>query len=181
MEKYHDQEAYFFLLAGVISALFAIPVNAQWYVGAAVGATKTKIGDGVLPITGSTASSLTKDDSANVYGVVAGYDFTRNWAVEGGYANNGKFSARRTSTAGTVGTLGAQVEGSAWHLAGIGKLPLQDQFYLFGKLGVAATSTKTNLDTTGAVTLSAGTSTSRKKSEANLLWVSAPDMTSTVA
>lgn len=159
----------YFFIAGAI-AVTAAPASAQWYVGAAIGATKTKIDDGVLPITGSTASSLTKDDSDTVYGLAVGYDFTRNWALEGGYVDNGKFSARRTSTAGTVGTLGAQSKGNGWYGTGIGKLPLQDHFYLFGKLGVAATTTKTNVDTTGAVTLPVGTSTSRKKSEANLLW-----------
>jgi OOP family OmpA-OmpF porin len=159
----------FLLITGTI-AIAAIPASAQWYVGGAVGVTKAKIDDGVLPITGSTASSLNKDDTATVYGLAVGYDFTRNWALEGGYVDNGKFSARRTSTAGTVGTLGGQSKGNAWYATGIGKLPLQDQFYLFGKLGVAATTTKTNLDTTGAVTLPVGTSTSRKKSESNLLW-----------
>jgi OOP family OmpA-OmpF porin len=159
------------LVIALVAALLAMPASAQWYVGGAAGVTRTKIGDGVLPISGSTASSMTtKDASATVYSLAAGYDFTRNWALEGGYSNNGKFSARRTSTAGTVGTLGAQTEGSAWYFAGIGKLPVHDQFYLFGKLGIAATTTKTNLDTTGAVTLPAGTSTSRKKSESNLLW-----------
>lgn len=140
-----------------------------WYGGVAVGITKIKIDNSVLPIAGSTASSLSKDESANVYGLGIGYDFSRNWALEGGYAHNGKLSARRTSTAGTVGTLGVQGDGSAWSLAGIGKLPLQDRFYLYGKLGLAATTTKTNLDATGAATLPAG-GASRKKSELNPLW-----------
>ena len=140
-----------------------------WYGGVAVGITTIKIDNNVLPIAGSTASSLSKDESASVYGLGIGYDFSRNWALEAGYAHNGKLSARRTSTAGTVGTLGAQGDGSAWSLAGIGKLPLRDRFYLFGKLGLAATTTKTNLDATGAVALPAG-GANRKKSELNLLW-----------
>jgi len=161
--------------AGLMSG-FSASVCAQqsaddtgWYGGVAVGTTKVKIDDGVLPITGSTASSLSKDDSASVFGFGLGYDFSRNWALEGGYAHNRKLSARRTSTAGTVGTLGAQGDGSAWSLAGIGKLPLQDRFYVYGKLGLAATTTKTNLDATGAATLPAG-GASRKKSEWNPLW-----------
>ena len=157
-------------ILGGMAALLATPASAQWYVGAGVGATETKIPSGVLPITGSTASSLSKDDSATVYGLALGYDFTPVWALEGGYVDNGKFSARRTSTAGTVGTLGAESKGTAWYAAGIGKFPLQNNFYLFGKLGAAATTTKTNLDTTGAVVLPTGTSASRKKSEANPLW-----------
>ncbi len=156
--------------AGAMAGLLAMPAAAQWYVGGAIGVTKAKIDDGVLPITGSTASSLSKDDSASVYALAVGYGFTRNWALEGGYASNGTLSARRTSTGGGVGTFGAQSKGNAWYAAGIGKLPLQNQFYLFGKLGLAATTTKTTLDTTGAVALPAGTSSSRKRSESNLLW-----------
>ena len=141
-----------------------------WYGGIFGGATKAKIGDGVLPITGSTASSLSKDETAGVFGVALGYDFSPQWAVEGGYVDNGKLSARRTSTAGTIGTFGAQVEGTALFLAGIGKLPLQNGFYLFGKLGLARTTTKAQLDTTGGFALPAGIGTNPKRTESNLLW-----------
>ncbi len=160
------------LLSGFSASLCAQqPVDEKgWYGGVAIGGTAAKIDDGVLPIAGSTASSLSKDDSAGVFGLVVGYDISRHWALEGGYVKNGNFSARRTSTAGTVGTFGARSDGSAWTFTGIGKFPLQNQFYLFGKLGLAATTTKTDLDTTGAVVLPAGTSTNRKKSEWNLLW-----------
>jgi len=164
------KKPFLFFVPGVTAMLLAMPASAQWYVGGGVGITKTKIPGNVLAIDGSTASSLATDETSTVYTLGAGYDFTRNWAIEGGYSNNGSFTARRTSTAGTVGTLGAKSEGSAWVVSGIGKLPIQDQFYLIGKLGLAATTTKTNLDTTGAVTLPAGTSMNRKKSEANLLW-----------
>lgn len=160
----------FRIALGAVAMSLAMPAAAQWYVGGALGGTRTKVPDSVLPMGGSTASSLAKDGTASVYGLGVGYDFSPNWSLEGGYTSNGKLSARRTSTAGVVGTFGAQTKGTAWYLAGIGKLPLQDQFYLFGKLGLAATTTKTNLDTTGAFVLPAGISTSRKKSETNLLW-----------
>jgi OOP family OmpA-OmpF porin len=165
-----NKKIYLILLSGVVAGLVSVPASAQWYVGGGAGITKTSIPSDVLAITGSTASSLSTDESSTVYTLGVGYDFTRNWAVEGGYSNNGSFNARRTSTAGTVGTLSAKTEGDAWFVAAVGKLPIQDQFYLLGKLGVAATTTKTNLETSGAVTLPAGTSTNRKKSEANLLW-----------
>jgi len=160
------------LMSGFSAGLFAQqPADATgWYGGVGLGVTKIKIDDGALPISGSTASSLSKDDSAGIFGLSLGYDFSRNWALEGGYTSNGKLSARRTSTAGTVGTFGAEGDGSAWFLAGVGKLPLQNQFYLLGRLGLAATTTKTKLDTTGAVTLPAGTNANPKKSETNLLW-----------
>lgn len=162
--------------AGILSGFPAL-VHAQqpmvergWYGGVAIGSTWVKMDDGALPMAGSTASSLAKDESASVFGLGVGYDFSRNWALEGGYTKNGKFSARRTSTAGTTGTFGAQSDGSAWYLSGLGKWPVNPQLYLFGKLGIAATTVKTTLDTTGAFALPAGTSTSRKKSETNLLW-----------
>lgn len=160
----------FFLAAGVMATMASMPASAQWYVGGALGATKSKVSDSALPISGSTASSLSKDESASVYGLGVGYDLNRTWSLEGGYTSNGKIGGRRTSTAGTVGTFGAESTGYAWYGTGIGKLPLQDKFYLFGKLGLARTTTKTNLDTTGAVTLPAGTNMNRKHSEFNLLW-----------
>jgi OOP family OmpA-OmpF porin len=164
------KKAFLVFFSGIVSALLAVPASAQWYAGGGVGIAKTQIPGNALQIDGSTASSLATDESTTVYSLGVGYDFTRNWAIEGGYSNNGSFTARRTSTAGTIGTLGAKSEGSAWLVSGVGKLPIQDQFYLLGKLGLAATTSKTNLDTSGAVTLPAGTSMNRKKSEANFLW-----------
>lgn len=170
----HTKLAALLVSAGTLSGFSAglcaqQPDQRGWYAGGAIGVTQTKIDDGVLPIGGSTASSLSKDESATVWGLAVGYDINRHWALEGGYANNGKFTARRTSTAGTVGTFGGQSKGDAIYFAGIGKLPLQNNFYLFGKLGLAATNAKTHLDTTGAVPLPNGVSET-KKSEANLLW-----------
>lgn len=160
------------LLYGFSASLYAQQATDEkgWYGGVFGGITKAKIGDGVLPISGSTASSLSKDDSAGVLGVALGYDFSPQWAVEGGYVDNGKLSVRRTSTAGTVGTFGAQVDGTAFYLAGIGKMHLANRFYLFGKLGVARTTTEANLDTTGAFALPAGIGANSKRTESNLLW-----------
>ncbi|MSQ62863.1 MAG: hypothetical protein EXR33_03340 [Betaproteobacteria bacterium] len=53
-------------------------------------------------------------------------------------------------------------------MQGIGKLPLDTDFYLFGKAGLAETRAKTNLSTTGAVP--AATSTSPKRSKASFVF-----------
>ncbi len=137
---------------------------------AAPGITMTKIPNDVLAISGSTASSLSKDDSSSVYTLGGGYDFTKNWAIEGWLFQQRKIQLPAHEHGGRHRHSRRSVRGSAWYVSGIGKLPLQDQFYLYGKLGVAATTTKTNIDTTGAVTLPAGTSANRKKSEGNFLW-----------
>ncbi|MSQ62864.1 MAG: hypothetical protein EXR33_03345 [Betaproteobacteria bacterium] len=111
------------LVCGTLTAGFAPGLRAQaaapatddkgWYGGVAVGTARFKFASDVLPIAGSTAQSLSKDESASTFALAVGYDFSRYWAVEGGYANNGNISARRTSTAGVVGTSGGTIDTSA--------------------------------------------------------------------
>ncbi len=160
------------ILSGVSTGLYAQQQEVDekgWYAGVFGGLSKGDVDDSALPITGSTASALSKDDTTSVLGVAIGYDFSSRWALEGGYTINGKGSARRISTAGTVGSLGADVEGTAFYLAGIGKLRLDNKAYLFGKLGVARTTTEANLSSTGFA-IPAGVPINRKRTESNLLW-----------
>lgn len=168
------------LVCGTLTAGFAPGLYAQataqatddkgWYGGVAVGGARNKFETDTLAIVGSTASSMAKDDTAGAFALAIGYDFSRNWAIEAGYLDYGNFSARRASTAGAVGTANATIDTNAWTLQGIGKFPLENQFYLFGKAGLAQTRTESNISTTGGVALAAGPSTNPKRSKAGFVF-----------
>ena len=89
---------------------------------------------------GRTASDPTgiagaKDDKDNSWRAFGGYQFNRYFGVEGGYVDLGK--------SGIVGAPGnaLRFDSQAWHATAVGSLPLNPQFALTGKLGLARTET----------------------------------------
>ena len=74
----------------------------------------------------------TDKNSQAVVGVVAGYKFNPYLAVEAQYTGAGKVTDQ----------VSGSVKVDAPSLSGIGYLPLNDHFSLYGKLGVASTKSK---------------------------------------
>ena len=116
-------------IAALLSAVVAAPAFAAdngFYIGADLGRSSTSAAAGAV---------LTKS-SDTVFGVLAGYQFTKNWGAEAFYTGAGKWTAQ--DTAGL-----ANVNGKAdtWGVVGTGTLPLSDAFSLYGKLGYASTKT----------------------------------------
>lgn len=112
--------------AKVAVAVAALAVSAfasaqqQGYVGLSAGESWTDTNGG--------------DKRDTAYKLYAGYDFHRNWGVEGGWADLGKPNY-------------PQGEGreTAWFIAGRGILPINEQFNAFAKLG----ATRNKLDLGG--------------------------------
>lgn len=75
-------------------------------------------------------------DSQTVAGIVAGYQFNRYLAVEGQYTGIGK----------VTDNLSGSAKADALSLTAVGRLPLNDAFDVYGKLGVAATKSKVSSD-----------------------------------
>lgn len=115
------------LFAVVVGAALALPLFAQAegaYVGGNIGRSELKLsGDG---------SGKENKTSFKAY---AGYDFTANFGVEGGYVDFGKLKD-------SDGGASASLETSALYAAATGTLPLNEQFSLFGKVGVTRNHTK---------------------------------------
>jgi OOP family OmpA-OmpF porin len=135
------------------------------YVGLSVGQSKVEIADSFLPTPGgTTASSVSKDETDTGFKIYAGYRMHRNFALEGGWADLGSFKATRNVTAPAVGSLSAEIESSGPYIDALGILPLQ-QFNLFAKLGAIYATTKTTLSRTGAVVFVPGANTTPEDSE----------------
>ncbi|MFN0161913.1 MAG: outer membrane beta-barrel protein [Burkholderiales bacterium] len=97
------------LAAALCPLLLAAPAGAQsanaaqWYIGAGIGAART-------------------DSDATSYKLYLGNQITRNWGVELGYQDLGRYRSANIDT---------------WTLAGTGTLPLSANWSILGKLGVA--------------------------------------------
>ena len=100
---------------------------AQPYVGASLGQADmdARVRLGLAP--GSDSSASETDTAYKLFG---GYQLNRNLGVEAGYVVHGKM---KIPLSGRI----AALEPKSLYLAATGTLPLNEQFSLFGKLGVA--------------------------------------------
>jgi len=116
------------LFAVVVGAALAFPLFAQaegTYIGANVGRSELKLSD--------EEGSIKKSDTG--YKAYAGYDFTQNFGAEAGYVDFGKLTQND-------GGAKLEVKNHAFYVAATGTLPLNEQFSLFAKAGVAQNRTK---------------------------------------
>lgn len=122
-----------------------------WYAVGSIGQAKIKdidqAGiDAELIDNGVTGLSSSADKTDTAYKLQAGYQFNKNFALEGGYFNLGKATY---AAAFTGGVANASVKADGWSLSAVGILPLNEQFSLFGKLGAAYNTVKANATGTG--------------------------------
>jgi OmpA-OmpF porin, OOP family len=105
----------------IITSNAAFAGDNGFYVGANLGIGKPEI---------DTTNGTDKTSSA-VGGALLGYKFNKYLALEGQYTGIGKVTDKVNGSA----------KGDAASLTAIGILPLNDEFNLYGKLGVAHTKT----------------------------------------
>jgi OOP family OmpA-OmpF porin len=95
---------------------------------------------------GSGAAVVMREQQDTAYKVFVGRQFSRNFGLEAGYFNLGKFSFGSTSPTGTLNGQ-YQVEGVNVDL--IGTAPLSDSLALFGRIGAQYANTRGNFAGTG--------------------------------
>ncbi len=171
---------------GTLGSLIAGPVVAQeagqFYGGLSVGRSKAKIGDERITANllgaGLTTTGMTNDDSSTGYKLFGGYQLHRNFAVEGGYFDLGKFGF--TSTTVPAGTLDGRIKLRGVNLDLVGRLPLGDRFSVLAKVGGQYAQARDTFSGTGFVN---ALNPSPKKSELNyklglgLQYAFTPDIT----
>jgi OOP family OmpA-OmpF porin len=118
----------FALVAGVTAAsAFAQTTTPSAYVGVGINFADRNY----LSPAGATNVN---DDGYRASGkIFAGYDFSNMYGIEGGYTD-----FRKSNSNFTLNGTSASVsnDAHAWYLAGKVQQPLNDQFSVFGKLGV---------------------------------------------
>ena len=103
------------LLLSAFIAAPAVAADMGYYVGVNVGSAKI---------------DSPGFDTTTSFGVLGGYNFNQNFAAEVAYTNFG------TKDYPTL----PGVKSDAWSLSGVGSYPINEQFSVFAKLGVASTT-----------------------------------------
>ena len=140
----------------LIASPYAMADDTGWYGGISIGQSKAKIDDARIASnllgSGLSTSSITNDDSDTGYKIFAGYKFNKNFALEGGYFDLGKFGFAAT-TAGP-GTLNGSIKLQGINLDAVGILPVGQGFSLFGRAGVNYAQARDSFSGTGPVNVS---------------------------
>ncbi len=98
-------------------------------------------------------------------GLAFGQSLDENWGYEVGYLNFGKVSETYTDP-GSGDTASGSLRSQAVYATGVGKLPFNDVFSAYGKLGIAVINSKA----TGSITSEAFTgSGTENETKANLM------------
>mgnify|MGYP001267342791 CR=1 FL=1 len=139
------------IATAALATLVATPALAQSYqynphegpyIGAAFGHAKTgadlDLADG-LRSEGFTVISTNTDDTDVGFKVFAGYQFNPNFAIEASYLNFGEFESNaQTVVLGEPLAVNSDISVEGFGFALVGKLPIQNGFSVYGKLGLVA-------------------------------------------
>jgi OOP family OmpA-OmpF porin len=140
-----------------LASLLAAPAVAQEggyvYGGLSVGQSRARIDDERITANlldaGLATRSMSLNESDAAFKLFGGYQFNRNWALEGGYFNLGKFGY--TSTTVPAGTLHGQIKLQGLNLDVVGTLPLSERFSVIGRAGLQYAEARDSFTGTGAV------------------------------
>jgi len=128
-----------------------------WYGGLNVGQSASvidnaRIKSGLLS-SGLTATSIDDKDKDTGYKLFGGYQFNRNFSLEGGYFDLGKFGY--TATTVPAGTLKGEMKLRGLNLDAVGMLPFGEakKWSAFGRVGVTYNDVNDTFSGTGAVTV----------------------------
>ncbi|WP_296923801.1 outer membrane beta-barrel protein [Polaromonas sp.] len=123
------------------------------YIGGNIGRTKADFDNGTINRTlaaqGLGITSISEDDRDTGYKLFGGYQFNRNFAVEGGFFDLGKSSYRFNTL--PLGSFSGETRVRGLNLDLVGILPVSDRFSVFGRVGAAYAQSRANFASTGAV------------------------------
>ena len=123
------------------------------YGGINVGRSRATIDDprisGSLINNGFAVNSLADANRSTGFKAFGGYQFDRNFSLEGGVFSLGSFGYHATTT--PAGTLDGQAKVRGLNLDLVGTLPINDRFAVFGRAGVTYAEAKDRFVGTGAV------------------------------
>ncbi len=151
----------------VIASPFAVADDTGWYGGANIGQSRAKIDDARITRSllggGLATTSISNDDSDTGYKLFGGYRFNRNFAVEGGYFDLGRFGF--TATTVPAGTLNGNIRLKGVNLDLVGTVPITEKFSAFGRVGVNYAEARDSFSGTGVVNV---LNSNPSKREANI-------------
>lgn len=143
------------LLAGfgsllVTSAFAQVQDPGFWYGGLSVGKARHKVDESSVAASalgGAAVTGISSDERDTAYKLFGGYQFNRNFALEGGYFDLGDTSFSATAPGGPL-TQSSGVKGFNVDL--VGTLPITERFSLLGRVGAAYGRNRTSFGGAGS-------------------------------
>lgn len=140
-------------LAALLAAVSLTTVAADngFYTYGSVGVTDSKRKsetDTAITNAGVTAFTSSAKERDTGYKLQGGYRFNKFVAVEGGYANLGKFTYDAVATV-PVSTRHGDLKADGWNVSVVGSAPVSNTFAFIGRLGVLVSQAKYHCDGTG--------------------------------
>ncbi|MFT5588234.1 MAG: OOP family OmpA-OmpF porin [Bradyrhizobium sp.] len=137
----------------VLASPLALADETGWYGGLNAGRARASIDDqrissGLLG-SGFATTSIVDDNRANAFKVFGGYQFNRNFALEGGYFDLGRFGYHATTV--PAGTLDGNIRLKGLNLDAVGILPITGKLSAFGRVGVNYAQARDHFSGSGAV------------------------------
>lgn len=125
------------------------------YFGLSVGQSQARIDQERITASllagGATTTAMAVDERDTAYKLFGGYQFNKNFALEGGYFNLGKFGF--TSTTVPAGTLNGQIKLQGVNLDLVGTLPLTERWSAIGRVGGQYAQARDSFSGTGAISV----------------------------
>jgi OOP family OmpA-OmpF porin len=137
----------------VVCSTSAIAQDAPgWYVGGNLGSTRANFNNDAINSqfvgNGFAVNSSSTNNRSTGGKLFGGYQFTPNFALEGGYFDLGRFNFSGVTTGGTYN---GETRARGLNLDLVGTLPLSDRFSVLGRIGAAYAQTRDNFASTGFV------------------------------
>lgn len=145
MKSNHAIRVLALAVLGAVSAQasYAQQSSSYYYLGGGIGQARAEVNDERVtrPLFGSglSATNITRDNHDTAYKLFGGYQFNRNFAIEGGYFNLGKFGF--TANTLPLGTFSGQAKIQGFNLDLVGTLPVTERFSVFARAGAQAAKT----------------------------------------
>ncbi|HVK56370.1 MAG TPA: outer membrane beta-barrel protein [Burkholderiales bacterium] len=122
----------------------------DFYVSGSLGRTSADIDSGSLDdelrSAGAAGVASSVDEKDTGFKLQLGYQFSPNFAIEGGLVDLGEFQYDATFTGGTAQ---AKWEAKGVSINALGILPIDDSFSLFGKIGMVNAKVEVDVTATG--------------------------------
>ena len=137
----------------VIFSPYAVADESGWYGGANIGRSGATIDDaritsGLLGA-GLATTSIADRDRDTGYKIFGGYQLNKNFAIEGGYFDLGKYGF--TATTLPAGTLNGNIRLRGLNLDTVGILPITDKLSALGRVGLNYAQARDSFSGTGSV------------------------------
>jgi OOP family OmpA-OmpF porin len=138
---------------------FAMADDTSWYVGGNIGQSRSRIDDAWITSHLPGSVSISDNNHKTAFKLFGGYQFNKNFALEAGYFNLGKFGY--TATTMPAGTLTGNIKLQGLNIDAVGIMPINDKFSAFGRLGLQYAQAKDEFSSTGVVPVPANASPSK--------------------